>query len=128
MEEYERIRIRNKCVSISDELMTLTTDALHNVKCPRVEAAAHLEKNPRPGLLCECLAHQAFRRTGGEEAECLGTMISIAEPLNDHWGVELATSLLPLTLNRGSLVMTVKPSCGGSPYFVNFILKTPFWE
>ena len=40
-------------------------------------------------------------------------------------GVELATSLLPLILNRGSLLMSVKPSCAGTPYFVNFILQTP---
>ena len=61
----------------------------------------------------------------GEEDGSLGTMMSNTQPLNDHWGVELATSLLMLILDRGALSMTVKPSCGGSPYFVNFILKTP---
>ena len=61
----------------------------------------------------------------GEEGGSLGTMVSITQPLNDHWGVELATSLLTLILDRGALSMTVKLSCGGSPYFVNFIFKTP---
>ena len=73
---------------------------------------------------CQCPAHILFRKQT-VESSCLSELMMLPETLTDHWGGELACSLLPLLLSKGDLDHTVKSCRAGSPYTVNFLLRMP---
>ena len=121
----EHARITNGRTAICDNLVAVVSQSLMAGEFPQIRVAALVEQYKSFDVLCQCQAHKVFRR-GREESDYLAKLIATDEPLNDHWGVELAQSLLPLILSRGAMVgMSVQPCHAGSPYHVNFILQTP---
>ena len=78
------------------------------------------EANP---AICNCLAHVSFRYIF--YTECLGRLILLPCILTDHYGNELAESLLPFIIQKCESNVIVR-KCGlGSPYSVNFVLQLP---
>jgi hypothetical protein len=78
---------------------------------------------------CQCHAHKAFREANDLfYSDCIGRLVSLPNQLTDHYGIELAESLLPFLFNKANVkgVNRCISRCGlGSPYSVNFVLKMP---
>ena len=92
----------------------------------RPDVVVMLEKYHSGIRSCECPAHRAFRASSDVEfCDRLGRLIATPPMLTDHWGCELAETLLPFMFKKVGLGMSVQKSGPGSPYTVNFILQMP---
>lgn len=111
----EHFRVVNGCGAICDWLVGVVQESLgtHDGVLQSI-AVSLVDQYTAFNVLCQCKAHQ-------ELSQNLAKMISTTQPLNNHWGVELAESLFPLILNKPGLDMTVNPCHAGTPYNVNFI-------
>ena len=122
LEEYRRVASRT-----SEMCRILTQIVQSDPPMSSSEREALLQECNSYSKVCNCMAHAAFRRSDDLfYKDQLGRLISIpSKLLTDHYGTELAESLLPFLFAKGEHVMFIT-KCGlGSPYTVNFVLQMP---
>lgn len=119
-DEYRRLSTSQVCSQFAQRL-SLQDDA----PISSSGQGALLEQHRYYSRACNCVAHAAFRESDDAYGCCLGRLISIpSEPLTDHYGYEVAESLLPFLFKKVEHEMFSSVE-NVSMYDVNFVLWMP---
>ena len=121
-EEYRRVCTQTSWVC--NQVMERMQD---DAPILSLEREALLEQYRTYSRVCNCVAHVAFHQSDDLfYKDQLGRLISIpSKLLTDHYGTELAESLLPFLLEKGEHRSYIRKCSLGSPYTVNFVLQMP---